>query len=315
MTNIQSPLQQELSANLLQRPNQVSRVFHGRGRFFPSLEAINVEWYPPVLFVQCYESAITDEVKADLKAVFDEHEFIETVLVQSRPWPDVDNEVLFTRSETEVELPLNFEAQLSESGLSDGLKCLVNLGKNRNTGVFPDMRTGWAWLEENAKDKRVLNLFCYTGIFSLFALKGGASKVVNIDMSGSAIKTAQRNHSFNNLADDKASIWKKDILKSNGQISKQAKFDIIVMDPPPFQKGSFKGWPDYEKLLRRCVNYLNEGGVILAALNNQQVTFGEFEQDVRQTIESVKSITQVQVGEEIKELEPEKGLKLALIEI
>lgn len=310
MTIDKNPLQQEISQNLKKLPKYVSRVFHGRGRFFPSLEEVNVEWYPPVLFVQCYQEQLSDDAIEALKAVFDEFSFIETVLLQLRPWPDVENEILFTRSTAVQPLPLEFDTQLAE-----GLLCQVSLGKNRNTGVFPDMRSGWDWVRERAVDKRVLNLFSYTSIFSLFALQGGAKKVVNVDMCGSASKTAQYNHELNNLADERVSIWKRNILKSNSQLAKQSKFDIIILDPPPFQKGSFRGWPDYQKLLRRCVNYLREGGVILVALNNQQVTFTEFERDIRDVIESIKSINQIALADEIKELEPEKGLKLALIEL
>jgi 23S rRNA (cytosine1962-C5)-methyltransferase len=303
-----TPLQQELNNNLNKYPNQIARVFHGRGRFFPSLEDINIEWYPPVLFVQCYEETLSDDCKAALQQVFEAHSSIETVLLQSRPWPDVDNEILFSRCATPVTLPLEFDSSLDKD-----IKCKVSLGANRNTGVFPDMRSGWDWVKAHTEDKRVLNLFSYTSIFSLFALSGGAKKVVNIDMCGSATKTAKANHELNGLLDERVSIWKKDILKSNSQIAKQSKFDLIVLDPPPFQKGSFRGWPDYQKLLRRCSNYLKDNGVVLAALNNQQVTFAEFEQGIMETMEGVKTITQLELSDEMKELEPDKGLKLALI--
>lgn len=86
---MQNLLQQEISENLKKRSAQASRVFHGRGRFFPSQENVNVEWYPPVLFVQCYEYELAGGAKAELQAVFDEHSFIDTVLLQARPWPDV----------------------------------------------------------------------------------------------------------------------------------------------------------------------------------------------------------------------------------
>lgn len=302
-------LKDELCLNLKKRIGQVSRVFHGRGRYFLGLEDLNIEWYPPFLFVQCYAEALEQKHREAIEAVFEQSSMIEAVVLQTRPWPDVDNKVLFSRSSNALELPLEFEVLLAED-----LACKVSLGGNRNTGVFPDMRSGWAWLYENAADKRVLNLFSYTSVFSLFALKGGAKKVVNIDMCGSATKTAQTNHELNNLLDERVSIWKKNILKSNSQIAKQSKFHIIVLDPPPFHKGSFKGWGDYQKLLRRCVNYLRDGGVILAVLNDQQVTFREFEEGVRETIE-VNSIRQLALGDEIKELEPDKGLKLALIEL
>ena len=308
MTSNKNEFKQEITRNLDSFPEQISRVFHGRGRFFNAQENINVEWYPPVLFVQCYEEKLSDDCKSVLKELYDENQTIQTVLVQSRPWPHVENEVLFTRSPDNPALPLVFNAPLYHD-----LVCRVSLGENRNTGVFPDMRSGWHWLLQQAEGKRVLNLFSYTAIFSLFALKGNAKKVVNIDMCGSATKTAQLNHELNNLLDDRVSIWKKDILKSNSQIAKQSKFDLIILDPPPFQKGSFRGWPDYQKLLKRCANYLKENGMILAVLNNQQVTFTEFERDIRESIESVQSITQLPTGAEIKEREPEKGLKLAVI--
>lgn len=310
MTPENTLFQQEITANLNTLTNRVSRVFHGRGQFFPSLESVNVEWYPPVLFVQCYEEELADDAMAALRSVFDEHAFIETVVLQLRPWPDVKNEVLFSRAGVEPQLPLEFDAPLSAD-----LRCQVSIGENRNTGVFPDMRSGWSWVQEHAGGKRVLNLFSYTSIFSLFALRGGAKKVVNVDMCGSATKTAKHNHELNGLLDESVSIWKKNILKSNSQLAKTSKFDIIILDPPPFQKGSFRGWPDYQKILRRCPNYLREGGVMLAALNNQQLTVTEFEQGIRDTIETVQSIRQLPLTDEIKELEPEKGLKLVLIEL
>ncbi len=309
MTNAENPLRHELDNNLRQSPKQLCRVFHGRGRFFPSLEKLNIEWYPPVLFVQCYEDQLSEEDSAVLKQLFDEHQIIQSILLQSRAWPDLANEILFSRDREHAELPLEFTASLDAD-----LVCKVSLGENRNTGVFPDMRSGWTWVREHASDKRVLNLFSYTSVFSLFALRGGAKKVVNIDMCGSATKTAQANHQLNNLLDERVSIWKKNILKSNSQIAKQSKFDLIILDPPPFHKGSFKGWSDYQKLLRRSTKYLKEGGLILAALNNQQVSFAEFARDIETTIETLKSVSQLALSDEIKELEPDKGLKLALIE-
>lgn len=307
MVDKQNLLSDELMDQLGRYPEKVARVFHGRGRFFPGLEDVNVEWYPPVLFVQCYESELGEKSRLALLNVFEQIEMIDAVILQTRPWPDFSNEILFTRRELSQTLPLEFTTQLDTD-----LKCRVSLGANRNTGVFPDMSSGWEWVRQHSKEKRVLNLFSYTSVFSLFALKGGAKKVVNIDMCGSATKTAQVNHEINGLLDEKVSIWKKNILKSNSQIAKQSKFDIVILDPPPFHKGSFKGWSDYQKLLRRCVNYLREGGIILAALNDQQVSFFEFAEGIRKTIE-VDSITRLALGVEIRELEPEKGLKLALI--
>ncbi|MCV6614223.1 MAG: class I SAM-dependent methyltransferase [Cellvibrionaceae bacterium] len=310
MSNEQDLLSAELAQNFERYPKQVARLFHGRGRFFKGLESLVIEWYPPVLLLQCYDDCLSDTALAGVQAFFKAQPAIETVVLQTRPWPDFSSEILFSRAAEGGQLPMEFDCPLNPE-----LQCQISLGKNRNTGAFPDMRGGWYWLRDQAANKRVLNLFSYTAIFSLYALQGGANKVVNIDMCGSATKTAKYNHELNGLLDERVSIWKKNILKSNSQIAKQSKFDIVVLDPPPFHKGSFKGWPDYQKLLRRCASYTRVGGTILAALNHQQLTFFEFERDIRATLDDVSAITKLSLSDEIKELEQDKGLKLALIRL
>lgn len=105
------------------------RVLHGRGKQYEDLERINIEWYPPYLFVQNFGDELPEQLSAALKNIFDELATVEAILIQSREWPDFVTSVFASRNE--LELPLIFCGSLD-----DGVHCEVKLGKNRNTGVF-----------------------------------------------------------------------------------------------------------------------------------------------------------------------------------
>jgi 23S rRNA (cytosine1962-C5)-methyltransferase len=307
LSDISVSLFDELNNNLFHYPQQAARVFHGRGHFFAELSQLNIEWYPPYIFVQCFSETLCDNAEAALDKLFSSRPEIGAVLVQKRTWPEISTSVLHDRLDTS--LPVASNTQLSEH-----LLCQASLGKNRNTGVFLDMRSGWNWVRENAHEKNVLNLFSYTGVFSLFALQGGATKVVNMDMSAGALKTAQRNHQLNGMNSGQASYYKRDILKSAKQFSSLGPFDLIITDPPPYQKKAFRGWQDYKKLLTWCRNSLNENGTILASLNNPQATLEEFEYKLRESFPDAKSFTCIESSFEIKEQDKCKGLKLIAVE-
>lgn len=299
-------LKEELLSHLNASPNYARRVFHGRGKAFPGFEHLNIEWYPPYLFVQNFSPELNEELGTALKEVFDATPAMQAVLVQSREWPEFKTEVLLSRAP--LELPVSEWTPLSE-----GLVFESSLGKNRNTGVFLDMRAGWDWIQNHAQGKRVLNLFCYTGIFSLFALKGGATQVDNVDMAANVLKIAQRNHQKNQLHDGKTAFYKRDILKSDRWFESRTPYDVIIIDPPPYQKKAFRGWRDYTQLLNMCRSSLAEGGTLFACLNNPQVTMQEFTTDLRALFPDAKAIESIERAEEIRELDNSKGLKTVAI--
>ncbi len=109
------------------------------------------------------------------------------------------------------------------------------------------MKKGRQFVYENAKDKKVLNLFSYTCSFSVCASKGEAKEIVNIDMAKNALNTGRLNHQKNNLDTKNVKFLPHNILKSWGKIKKSGPYDIIIIDPPSFQKGSFAATKDYEK--------------------------------------------------------------------
>lgn len=131
------------------------------------------------------------------------------------------------------------------------------------------MAAGRRWVREHlgpVPGARVLNLFAYTCAFSVVALQAGAGQVVNLDMSPGALAIGQLNHRLNGL-DKRASFLAHDLFKSWGKVSRGGPYDLVIMDPPSYQNGSFVATKDYARLLRRLPELLAPGGHALLCLN------------------------------------------------
>ncbi|MCK5294078.1 MAG: class I SAM-dependent methyltransferase, partial [Arcobacteraceae bacterium] len=152
--------------------------------------------------------------------------------------------------------------------VENGLKIKLNLLSNQNSGYFPDMKNGREYIRTIANNKRILNLFSYTCGFSLSAISGGASSVVNIDMAKSALTTGRVNHHLNNFSTSTVSFFPYNILKSFSRIKKKAQYDIIIIDPPTFQKGSFEATKDYNKIIKKLELIAAKNCIVLACLNS-----------------------------------------------
>ena len=145
--------------------------------------------------------------------------------------------------------------------------------QGQNHGLFLDMAEGRRWVREHIAARkdgrfgfRVLNLFAYTCAFSVVALQAGARQVVNVDMSQGALAIGQQNHRRNGLTTG-ASFLPHDIFSTWGKITRGGPYDLIVLDPPSYQKGSFVATKDYARLLRRLPELLVPGGHALLCLN------------------------------------------------
>jgi 23S rRNA (cytosine1962-C5)-methyltransferase len=123
-------------------------------------------------------------------------------------------------------------------------------------------------VQQNSKAKRVLNLFSYTCTFSLSAISAGANSVVNIDMAKNALTIGRENHHLNNLSTKNVSFFPYNILKSFSRIRKQSPYDLIIIDPPSFQKGSFDVQKDYEKIIKKLEEISSPDCMVLACLNS-----------------------------------------------
>ena len=149
----------------------------------------------------------------------------------------------------------------------NGIKALVNIVNGHKTGYYNDQRDNRLALEKYCKDADVLNCFSYTGTFGLYAARGGANHVTQVDMSADALNIAEQNAQLNELDLSKMSFIKADVFKLLRQYREENKrFDVIVMDPPKFveNKGQLRsasrGYKDINML---AMQLLNPGGYLL----------------------------------------------------
>ena len=117
----------------------------------------------------------------------------------------------------------------------NGVRYAVDIKTGHKTGFYIDQRDNRRLVMEHAAGRDVLNCFCYTGGFSLAALKGGAKSVVSIDSSGEALAIGKRNVELNGFDASRAEWWDADVFKTLRALREQGKFfDLIVLDPPKF---------------------------------------------------------------------------------
>jgi len=131
------------------------------------------------------------------------------------------------------------------------------------------MAEGRRWVRAHAQGAKVLNLFAYTCAFSVAALQGGAREVINLDMAQGALTTGQQNHQLNGLSG--ARFLAHDLFSSWGKVTRMGPYDLIVADPPSYQKGSFVANKDWPRLLRRLPDLLKAGGRALLCLNAPEI--------------------------------------------
>ncbi|TMP32336.1 class I SAM-dependent methyltransferase [Pseudoalteromonas rubra] len=151
--------------------------------------------------------------------------------------------------------------------MENGLKIEVDIKSGHKTGFYLDQRDSRAALERFSKGKSVLNCFCYTGTFGLYALRGECEEVINVDVSQPALDTAKRNVEHNELDLSRAQFVKQDVFKLLRQYREEGRqFDTIVMDPPKFAEskaqlnGACRGYKDINML---AMQLLKPGGTLL----------------------------------------------------
>ncbi|MBK5271580.1 MAG: class I SAM-dependent methyltransferase [Bacteroidia bacterium] len=156
-----------------------------------------------------------------------------------------------------------------------GLKFIVNLSDYLDTGLFLDHRITRQMVKEQCKGKKVLNLFAYTGSFSVYAAAGGASEVVTVDLSNTYLKWAERNMQLNGFNDGSKYKYVQADIKEYLQEIPSASFDIIIMDPPTFSNSKrMNDFLDIQKdhviLINGCMRILEPGGVLYFSTNYQK---------------------------------------------
>lgn len=153
-----------------------------------------------------------------------------------------------------------------------GLSFIINLTDYLDTGLFLDHRITRGMVREKAKGKRVLNLFCYTGSFSVYAAAGGAKSVTSVDLSKTYLNWAKRNMQYNKLYDDdKHEFIHDDVMEVIKNLPADT-FDLIICDPPTFSNSkrmddNFDVQRDHVTLLKQLLKGCTEGGEIYFSNN------------------------------------------------
>ncbi|EGQ7758326.1 class I SAM-dependent methyltransferase [Vibrio vulnificus] len=151
----------------------------------------------------------------------------------------------------------------------NGVKISVDIVGGHKTGFYLDQRDSRQQAMKYVKDKEVLNCFSYTGGFGLYALKGGAKRVINADVSQPALDTAKFNAELNafDITKKRAVFLNADVFKLLREYRDQGtKFDVVIMDPPKFAEskaqlnGACRGYKDINML---AMQILNPGGTLL----------------------------------------------------
>ena len=157
--------------------------------------------------------------------------------------------------------------------LENGLKFRVNLGDYLDTGLFMDHRDTRARVRAEARGKNVLNLFAYTGAFTVYAAAGGAASTTSVDLSNTYCEWAEANLELNGLWDDRQEIVRADVLQwLEHAVNEGRTWDLVVLDPPSFSTSkkmerSFNVQRDQLKLLSQVRALVGPGGVLYFSTN------------------------------------------------
>lgn len=240
--------------NLKDKTEEFKRVFHGRGNFYEAYTFLTVDSIDKILFACFFQENEEEQKIINLLKNIAKNDNFETFIVQKRYLSKAPSEIIFGRLEENL------------FALENSLKYSIDFSK-KNIGIFPDMKKGREFIKSISKDKNVLNLFSYTCAFSIASLAGEAKQIVNVDMSKGALSIGRANHHLNNQDTKKVKFLPYNILKSWSRIKKDAPYDIIIIDPPSFQKGSFAATLDYKKIVKRLDQLASLECIVLSCLN------------------------------------------------
>ncbi|MFA5569888.1 MAG: bifunctional 23S rRNA (guanine(2069)-N(7))-methyltransferase RlmK/23S rRNA (guanine(2445)-N(2))-methyltransferase RlmL [Sphaerochaetaceae bacterium] len=214
----------------------------------------------------------------------------------------VDRDLIFVKQRREQKGLSQYE-KLSDRGKfyiirEHDLMFSVNFSDYLDTGIFLDHRPVRKMIQEQANEKRFLNLFCYTGTATVHAAQGGALSTVSVDASATYLDWAMKNMEMNNFRTMNHFYYKDDAiqwLKNSNDT-----FDLIFCDPPTFSNSkmreTFDVYRDQRILIHLCMNRLSKGGKLIFSTNFRKFTLHP---ELEETY-SIKEITDSTIGEDFK---------------
>ena len=250
---------------LIRPDNDCYRLVHGEGDFLPGLV---IDIYGDTAVVQAHSpgmhfermkiaQALTEIPEAKIRNVYYKSETTLPYKAQLDP----QNDYLIGK----------FDGNIATE---NGLKFNIDWLRGQKTGFFVDQRENRALLEKFAKGRKVLNMFCYTGGFSVYAMRGGAVSVDSVDSSAKAAALTDANIDLNFPDDPRHKTHAVDAFKFLADMEKDA-FDLIILDPPAFAKhrSALKnGLIGYRKLNAKAFEKIKKGGVLFTFSCSQVVT-------------------------------------------
>lgn len=259
---------------LLESPNKAYRLVHGEGDRLPGLI---IDIYGNVAVIQAHTLTMhirQKEIVEALKALYGQH--LSAIYYKSSDTLPIEEPVLDQLLWGERH---DIETIVAEE---NGLRFAPDILKGQKTGFFLDQRLSRQRVGELAKDKKVLNMFSYTGGFSLYALRGGARQVVSLDSSAKAIDMLESNMrlNFSEPELEKHSSVVEDAFKYLYDM-KEGAFDLIVLDPPAFAKRREvlkNGLQGYRKLNTEAMRKIASGGLLFTFSCSQVVSVEDFRQ-------------------------------------
>jgi 23S rRNA (cytosine1962-C5)-methyltransferase len=297
-------LQHCLTLALAEPPAEARRLVHGRGRLWPGLEQLTLDWLEGLMQVTLFKP-LEKDAHARLLSLLE-------ATVASPAWVASGAQGLLLQERYLERSPatwLSGEPSGPRRIHEDNLAYLIEPGRAQNSGLFLDMREGRRWVKAHAQGKRILNLFAYTCGFSVAAMAGGAQSVVNLDMASSALARGRDNHRANGHDLSQVSFLPHDLFRSWGKVSRQGPYDLIIMDPPSFQRGSFILSRDYPKVLRKLPGLLSPGGQVLACLNDPALPAAFLQNAMAEAAPGLVFIERLANPVEFTDADPEAGLK------
>ncbi|WP_443731368.1 class I SAM-dependent rRNA methyltransferase [Segatella buccae] len=269
LASLESALQMRIAVGIADCPqNNTYRLVHGEGDNLPGL------------VIDCYGD--TAVMQAHSVGMHVSRMDICEALVQV-----MGNRIKNVYYKSETTLP--FKADLGQengfiygntnenTAVENGLRFHVDWLKGQKTGFFVDQRENRTLLEHYSKGKRVLNMFCYTGGFSVYAMRGEAELVHSVDSSAKAIELTKKNIELNFPGDMRHEAFCEDAFKYLD--ANDAKYDLIVLDPPAFAKhrgalhNALKG---YTRLNVKGLQRIKKGGILFTFSCSQVVTKDHF---------------------------------------
>jgi 23S rRNA (cytosine1962-C5)-methyltransferase len=292
----------------MEASSDAHRIFHGRGGLYPGCEEWTLDVFPPVFVLTSFSPAND----ADFATIGQALTSRWAELAPGQPL----NLVYQCRADGLVQTRL-MAGNVPEPHVvtESGTRYKVHVLRGQNHGLFLDMAQGRQWVRSFVASHpkpytfKVLNLFAYTCAFSVVALQAGANQVVNVDMSQGALAIGQHNHRLNGV-ERGASFLAHDIFKTWGRITRTGPYDLIVLDPPSFQRGSFVATKDYPRLLRRLPELLAPGGHALVCLNAPELDTGFIQHHVQAQAPSLEWVQRLPNPTEFADAQPERALKV-----